>query len=134
MYLAFYHLKKNAVSEFTAIDAARWISDEGLGSPNTSRLATNLKKSRDTVPGKASGSRQLHLKFRTKLETDFPRLSEKSQEVEDDGTILPPAMYAGTRGYIESLAKQINRSYEENIFDGCAVLRRRLEEELLILA
>ena len=134
LYLAFYQLKKNNIVEFSAADAARWISDQGLGSPNASRLATNLKKSRDTVPGKTAGLRQLHLKFRTKLEAEFPQLSEKSQDVEDDGTILPAVMYSGTRGYIESLAKQINRSYEENIFDGCAVLMRRLEEVLLILA
>ena len=52
----------------------------------------------------------------------------------DEGTILPPVLYEKTRGYIESLAKQINRSYEENIFDGCAVLMQRLEEVLLILS
>lgn len=31
------------------------------------------------------------------------------------------------------LAKQINTSYEQNLFDGCAVLMRRLIEVLLIL-
>ena len=51
----------------------------------------------------------------------------------DDGTILPPVLYEKTRGFIESLAKQINRSYEENIFDGCAVLMRRLEEVALLI-
>jgi hypothetical protein len=56
------------------------------------------------------------------------------QEVVDDGTILPPVLYQKTRGYIETLAKQINRSYEETIFDGCAVLMRRLEEISLIMA
>ncbi len=33
-----------------------------------------------------------------------------------------------------SLIKQINCSYENNIFDGCAVLMRRLLEILLILS
>lgn len=51
----------------------------------------------------------------------YPQLSQKSQEVVDDGTILPPVLYEKTRGFIESLAKQINRSYEENIFDGSLV-------------
>lgn len=37
-------------------------------------------------------------------------------------------------GDLGSLAKQINASYEHNIFDGCAVLMRRLEEVLLILS
>jgi hypothetical protein len=42
--------------------------------------------------------------------------------------------YGFQRGYIESLAKQINAAYENNIFDGRAVLMRRLEEVLLILS
>jgi hypothetical protein len=62
------------------------------------------------------------------------RIFEKPQTVADHGTILPPVAYENTRGYLETLAKQINRSYEENIFDGCAVLMRRLEEVLLILS
>jgi hypothetical protein len=39
-----------------------------------------------------------------------------------------------TRGYIESLAAQINAAYDANIFDGCAVLMRRLLEICLIYA
>jgi hypothetical protein len=70
----------------------------------------------------------------TSLDAQFPQLSERSQEIIDDGTILPEALYGKTRGYIESLAKQINASYEHNIFDGCAVLMRRLEEVLLVLS
>jgi len=42
--------------------------------------------------------------------------------------------YQNTRGYVESLAKQINASYEHNLFDGCAVLMRRLVEVMLILS
>ena len=41
-------------------------------------------------------------------------------------------LYQKTRGYLESLSKQINASYEHHIYDGCAVLMRRLEEILLI--
>ena len=52
----------------------------------------------------------------------------------DDGSILPEPDYKSTRGYIESLAKQMNASYEHNLFDGCAVLMRRLVEILLVLS
>jgi hypothetical protein len=133
-HFAFYHLKKGTVQEFSAADGAKWVRDQGMGNPNTSRLGDRLKSSRDCVTGTKPGLYRLHHKFLTTLETKFPQLSEKSQEIADDGTILPPALYDKTRGYIESLAKQINRSYEENIFDGCAVLMRRLEEVLLIMA
>jgi hypothetical protein len=68
------------------------------------------------------------------MEARFPHLSEKSQDVVEAGTILPEVDYQKTRGYIETLAKQINASYEHNIFDGCAVLMRRLVEVLLVLS
>ena len=47
---------------------------------------------------------------------------------------MPEIDYKDTRSYIVSLAKQINASYEHNLFDACAVLMRRLVEVLLILS
>jgi hypothetical protein len=134
IYFAFYHMKKEHVEEFTAGEAAKWVSDNRMGTPNVARLKTKLAKSTSTVKGSKAGSFLLRYSVLKDLEGKFPHLSEKSQEVVDHGTILPPVSYENTRGYIESLAKQINRSYEENIFDGCAVLMRRLEEVLLISA
>jgi hypothetical protein len=40
----------------------------------------------------------------------------------------------GTRGYIESVANQINGSYENGWYDACAVMIRRLIETLIIEA
>jgi hypothetical protein len=134
LYFAFYHLKKQQVEEFTAGEATKWISDNRMGTPNITRLKTKLAKSTSTVKGNKAGSFRLRHNVLKTLEGKFPQLSEKSQEVADHGAILPPVSYENTRGYIVSLAKQINRSYEENIFDGCAVLMRRLEEVLLISA
>ncbi len=133
-HLAFYYLKNEGVVEFSATDCARWLDALNLPKPNISRLTNNLKKSRDTVIGSKHGMFRLHHSYIAKMDGLWPQLSEKSQDVVDHGTILPQTLYEKTRGYIESLAKQINRSYEENIFDGCAVLMRRLEEVLLIMA
>lgn len=47
-------------------------------------------------------------------------------------TILPRALVANTRGYIEKVVDQINGSYENGWFDGCAVMMRRLLETLII--
>jgi len=47
---------------------------------------------------------------------------------------LPFELYRGTRQNIERIADQINKSYHFEIYDGCAVLMRRLIEMLLILA
>lgn len=134
LYLAFYHLKRNTLPEFSSTQAAQWIRDAKMGNPNVSRLAGKLKHSRSTTRGSRTGVFCLHHNLLTELDAKFPQLAEKSQDVVDDGTILPASLYDGTPGYIVRLAKQINRSYEENIFDGCAVLMRRLEEVLLILS
>lgn len=133
-HLAFYHLKKHKVDEFTAGDAAAWLTELRYSKPNVSRLHDNLRATRDTVRGNKSNSFRLHGDFVTKLEGKFPQLAEKSQDIIDSGSILPEVEYQKTRGYIESLAKQINAAYEHNLFDACAVLMRRLLEVLLILS
>jgi hypothetical protein len=132
--LAFYHLKKDRVTEFNATHYVQWIDGHNFSQPNKTRLNERLQQSTKTSRGNTKGTFQLRHTYLKELEAKFPHLAEKSQDVVDDGTILPPVLYEKTRGYIESLAKQINRSYEENIFDGCAVLMRRLEEVLLILS
>ena len=48
--------------------------------------------------------------------------------------ILPFDLYRGTRQNIERVADQINKSFYYGIYDGCAVLMRRLLEMLLILS
>lgn len=131
-YLAFFYLQTNKVQEFTAADADGWLTGSGYAAPNRSRLSLRLSSSRDTVKGQRGF--RLAPKFVHALERQFPTLSEKSQEVFDDGTILAELEYKATRGYVEKIAKQINASYEHNIFDGCAVLMRRLVEVLLILS
>jgi len=133
-FLAFFHLKESGIQEFTAADCADWLHGLQLARPNVSRLADRLRSSQSTVRGKASNSYRLHLSFIREMEQRFPQLLETSQDVVDLGTILPEILFGKTRGFIESLAKQINASYEGNIFDGCAVLMRRLEEVLLIMS
>jgi hypothetical protein len=48
--------------------------------------------------------------------------------------ILPFELYRGTRQNIERIADQINQSFFVGVYDGCAVLMRRLMEMLLVLA
>jgi hypothetical protein len=48
--------------------------------------------------------------------------------------ILPFDLYENTRQNIERIADQINKCYYFGVFDGCAVLMRRLIEMLLVLA
>lgn len=131
-HLAFYYLKVNKQEHFTVSDAALWLPKAGSANPNKTRLGDKLRTSSNTQLD-GNGFR-LTLKFIRELESKYPTVGEKSQDVTDHGTILPEVDYEKTRGYIERISKQINATYEQNIFDGCAVLMRRLIEILLILS
>jgi len=61
-----------------------------------------------------------------------PRKAPPEEAYTDD--ILPFELYKGKRQNIESIADQINKSFYYKIYDGTAVLMRRLIEMLLILA
>lgn len=58
---------------------------------------------------------------------------ESDEKITENQTILPEKLYSNTRNYIEQLSKQINASYENNLFDCTAVMMRRLMEVLIIL-
>lgn len=61
-----------------------------------------------------------------------PRKAPPEEAYTDE--ILPFDLYKGKRQNIESIADQINESFFYGIYDGAAVLMRRLVEMLLILS
>jgi hypothetical protein len=132
-HLAYFFLRKEKREEFSVLEAAAWLTGYGFANPNRSRLTDRLQASANTVRGPHGGGK-LHVDYFKEMERKYPELNEKSQEVIEHGTILPEIDYQKTRGYLEALAKQMNAAYEHNIFDGCAVLMRRLVEVLLILS
>lgn len=130
--LSFYYLKTEELIEFDMKDIRKWFNSVYLPIPNTSRLKNNIIKSQHFIKGSKKDTFKLSLQVIAELEEAFPQLNTKCEEVVCKDIIFPKSLYENTRGYIESLAKQINASYENNIFDGCAVLMRRLLEILLI--
>lgn len=54
--------------------------------------------------------------------------------IEQNETILPLAVFDGLQQNFQSICKQINASYEHNLYDCTAVMMRRLLEGLLITA
>lgn len=132
--LAYYFLRTQELSQFTTTDVSSWFDQLDLSPPNTSRLRDNLRKSKQFIRGGLPNTFRLHAKELAALDEEYPNLVEKSEEVVSSDNVLPDQLFSGTRGFIESLGRQINACYENNIFDGCAVLMRRLIEVLLILA
>lgn len=54
--------------------------------------------------------------------------------IEQFGTVLPDDLFNSLPTNVQSLCKQINASYEKNLFDCTAVIMRRLLEGLLVLS
>lgn len=132
--LSYFFRVKNEVLEFSLEDIESWfVGNLHHTSPNLYRVKQNLLKSSDFVKGTKQDFFRLNSRTFAKLDEKF-KLTSLSEEVETINSILPETLYRNTRGFIESLAKQINAAYENNIFDGCAVLMRRLLEICLILA
>lgn len=129
---AFYIFQVNTQEYFTMKEVCDFFHRYGFGKPNLSRLKDNMAKKRWFVRGQDANTFRLHNKEIENLKKEFPDIDSKSEEIVTDETILPDALVHGTRGYIINLAKQINASYHYNIFDGCAILMRRLLEILLV--
>jgi hypothetical protein len=132
IYLGYFLMVKEDQVEFSIDDILTCFDKLHFSRPNISRLKGNFKSSKSLINGSKPLAYKLQSKTITKLDDELPSLKSKSEEIISDDKIIPEALFVGTRGYLESLARQINASYEQNIFDGCAVLMRRLIEILLI--
>jgi|SRR5690625_2313151 len=131
--LCYFHLKKNKVLEFHLKDVSNWFNELNLSTPNTSRLKSKILSSRFFIRGSKENTYKLNLMTIKEMDKSYPEMDIKSEEIVSVSNVIPENIYVNTRGYVENLAKQINASYDNNIFDGCAVLMRRLLEILLIL-
>ena len=66
--------------------------------------------------------------------SDVKNWRKDSNTIVEEGTVLPEGLYERVSSNIQSLCKQINASYENNLFDCAAVIMRRLLENLLVLS
>ncbi len=132
-FIAYFYLILEGKQEFNKNDVITWFEILDLPKPNTSRLIANIKKAKYFVKGKQNGFFSLHPKKREEFNLLVTDIDNITEEIDSHNEILPDSIFINTRGYIEKIAKQINSSYANCIYDGCAVLMRRLIEILLIL-
>ena len=59
---------------------------------------------------------------------------EDNSTIQESGSILPTQLFEDVSHNIQLLCKQINASYENNLYDCTAVMMRRLLEGLLVLS
>jgi hypothetical protein len=131
--VGYYLLRYGSQQSFSVSDVSDSFRLLSLPIPNGSRLRANMARSRRFVQGASRTEFRLHANELARLDKQFASFVKPSEETINFESILPHALYDDTRGFIEKLAKQINASYEHNIFDGCAMLMRRLLEVLLIM-
>jgi len=134
LLITYFNLKKGHATSFSPVQIADSLHALGYARPNLSRLRNAIKKSKVFVAAGGIDQYKIHPASLEALDTEFPALTTKSEEIISYDSVLPEALLQKERGFIRSLIKQINSSYENNIFDGCAVLMRRLMEILLILS
>lgn len=106
--------------------------ENALPKYNKTYLKEDLRKCRNITKGSSQNSYKPVRTYLDDMAVDFPYVATKSEEIITDDTILPDSLLDNTRGYISNLGKQVNATYNINVFDGCAVLMRRLLEILLI--
>lgn len=132
--LAFYLEISGEVSGFKLAHICELFEALLYSHPNVSRLRLKIRKSKSFIKAIAPYEFRLNAKKRNEFSQQFAAISEPAEEAKAIDGIIPLSLVSGTRGYIVSLGKQINVSYENSAFDGAAVLMRRLVEVLLIHA
>lgn len=134
LLIAFYNFRVNALTSFTIQQLIDWLEELGYARPNKGRLRNNLKSSKMFVVATGDDSFKIHPASLETMDTEYPNLAKKTEDVISHDTVICESLLHKDRSFIKLLIKQINSSYENNIFDGCAVLMRRLLEILLILS
>lgn len=132
--LAFFLARVQNQASFSINSLADDFVKLGYARPNTSRLVARIRKSRMFVSNGAPQEFKLHPSTLETLDVEFPDIRKKSEDVVHQDSVIPEALLQKERAFVLSLIRQINASYENNIYDGCAVLMRRLLEILLILS
>jgi hypothetical protein len=131
-HLAFYFQENKEQPEFTIKDMSSILVALGFAQPNLTRLKGKIQKSASFVKGAKKDFFRLSVKRVSGLRAIYPSLSE-SEEIISDDSLLPEVLLKETnRSYLIKAAQQINAAYENNLFDACALMMRRLLEILLI--
>ena len=129
--LLWFYRQTQAFDERSPNELSSDLHELGFPKANGTRLSQQLKKSKFVIKGKRKGTFQLDARKIAELDLKYlGALKKKTATVSD--AVIPKALVTGTRAYIEKLVAQINGCYDNEWYDGSAVLSRRLVESLII--
>ncbi|TBX66657.1 DUF4145 domain-containing protein [Flavobacterium silvisoli] len=119
-------------SEISLKDINEYFTKCSLPKYNQTFLKRDLRASKNVTKGTKTDTYVPVRKYIDSMNDLYSFAIKINEEIQTDDSIIPDILTKSTRGYIENLAKQINASYNYHIYDGCAILMRRLLEILLI--
>ena len=129
-FIWYHYLTTNEDSSINIVND--YFLKSNLPKYNPTYLKEGLRKSKNITKGFALNTYKPQRKYLDEMSLKYSFVETKSEDIITDDIIIPDVLVLNSRGYIESISKQINASYNHNIFDGCAILMRRLLEILLI--
>jgi len=104
-----------------------------VGTPNATQLGASIRKTKLATESKAGFS--LKAGSRKIVHDWLPAEIDGMQPAMDHSTgYLQDALWIGTRGYIESVCKQLNGCFRAAYYDATSVMLRRLMETSIIEA
>src|SRR5262245_23553496 len=93
-------------------------------------LISTIESGAEKIPNRSKALKAISYKCQSLV---LPKLERFQYEVVPlSEQVLPMAVVKNTRGYIEKVTLQANGCYENQWFDACAVMIRRLVETLII--
>ncbi len=123
--------RENASNGLSARDICETLERNGHPKQNIFRLNSSLVSDRRTAKADADKWR-LHPRAKKELDEKFADIAGSNPEPPATDSVLPREIFESTRGYIERIVYQLNASYDQTLFDCCAVMCRRILETLLI--
>jgi hypothetical protein len=103
----------------------------GLPAQNVSRLSAKLAVDGRVSKARTSGGWRLHPNARAKVAAAYADLASPLHQPVDTNSVIPTGLVSARR-YLEKVVVQLNLSYDNQLFDCCAVMCRRTLETLLI--
>lgn len=107
-----------------ALKSSKW-TDEQIYSDLKTEVISLINSSRNWSEWSSNMEKWINDIYGWDVEDDIT--------IEQNETILPLAIFNGLQQNFQSICKQINASYEHNLYDCAAVMMRRLLEGLLIM-
>ncbi|MFZ0913773.1 MAG: hypothetical protein WBQ76_12370 [Candidatus Korobacteraceae bacterium] len=122
--------REDPIVGMTAAEICLQVERAGHPKQNVNRLRNLLKDHRGTSKA-AKGAWRLHPRMRRELDASYA-FALKPKPVAASDSVLPSDLFSGTRGYVERVVEQINKSYDVQLWDCTAVMCRRLLETLIV--